>query len=382
MKIGIEAQRILRPNRHGMDVVALELVRNLLAMDRENHYTVYLDRPDRRNELGTWPNLVKRVLRTPSYPLWEQVAVPLELCVHPVDLVHFTSNTAPILCPVPTVITVHDVIYLTHQASLQKGRSLYHRLGWWYRRWNVPRTAPAAASLVTVSSYEKGRLVEALRVDPDRVKVIYNGVGEQFFQRATRGELDATLLALEIQRPFILFLGNRDPKKNTDRALHAWALWRREHPDGPDLVVAELGRDEVEQRLASAGLGDMAGGLVCPGYIPHQRLVHLYQAARLFLYPSLAESFGLPLLEAMASGTPVLSSNTTAIPEIAGDAALLVDPSHTHDIVAGLEQILGSDSLRKDLVSRGLERARGFSWSQNARATLGLYRDLLGSTSH
>ena len=308
MHIGIEAQRVLRPKRHGMDVVALQLIRSLLAADRENQYTVYLDRPDTEDELGTWDNLTKRVLRAPSYPLWEQVALPAELARRPVDLLHLTSNTAPLLSPVPTLITLHDVIFMGPQ--LGRSRSLYQRLGRVYRRWNVPRASRRARQLVTVSSYERERILDTLALPPEQVSVVYNAVGDTF--SPTPAPADAEIRTqLGARDPYLLFLGNHAPKKNTDRVLDAWLRLRRGGSD-VSLVIIELSLSEVRARLQRLGAeaADLEA-VVCPGYVSHPQLAALYRGASAFLYPSLAESFGLPILEAMASGTPTITSNCT-----------------------------------------------------------------------
>lgn len=371
LHIGIEAQRVLRPKRHGMDVVALQLIRHLLAVDRENTYTVYLDREDVHDELGTWPNLTKRVVRVPSYPLWEQIGLPLAMWRDGVDLAHFTSSTGPLLWRGRSVVTLHDVIFM--KPPFSASGTWYQRLGAVYRRLVVPTVAQRASAVITVSHYEKDQILAALPLAEQAVRVVHNGVGGPFLQD---GDAPCAIAGGPVvPERYFLFLGNEAPKKNTRRVLQAWADTVRGAPEAPDLVVVELTAERIGQLLAELGAADLAPRVHCPGYVRHDGLRALYAGAEAFLYPSLVESFGLPVLEAMACGTPVITSNVTSMPEVAADAALLVDPTDHEALARAMQELMASAALRNDLRDRGLRRARTFSWSEVAARTATVYRE-------
>ena len=358
-RIGIEAQRVLRDKRHGMDIVALQLIRHLLAHDRNNTYFVYLDREDVHDELGSWPNLVKRVVRWPTYPLWEQVGLPLAMAQDRIDLAHFTSSTGPLLWGGKSVVTLHDVIFM--KPGLSTEGTWYQRLGAVYRRWVVPTVARQASAVITVSHYEKDQILAALPLGDGSVRVVHNGVGAPFL-----GGSPTRTDPVDAPQRYFLFLGNEAPKKNTRRVLAAWVHRVRQDPSTPDLVVVELSHARVRQLLADLGAAPFAHRVHCPGYVSHDGLRDLYAGAMAFLYPSLVESFGLPVLEAMACGAPVITSNVTSMPEVAADAALLVDPQSESDLAQAMHAIVASAALRDQLRERGLERAKAFSWATSA----------------
>lgn len=378
MRIGIEAQRVLRPNRHGMDVVALNLIHALLSRDRDNEYIVYIDRPDTDNVLGEWENLSKRVVRAPGYPLWEQLALPLAARQDRLDVLHLTSNTAPVVAPTCTVVTLHDVIFLKDTDPQAGQGSWYQRLGRVYRRWNVPRTAPRADRLLTVSDYERHQINAAIPDSAGRVGVVYNGVGEVFWRERSAAEVAAACQAHGAPERFVLFLGNTAPKKNTDRVLAAWCRAREAGLALP-LVITDLSEAEIDRRLQRVDGLAHRDHIVAPGYVPQEALACLYRQATVFLYPSLAESFGMPILEAMACGAPVITSATTAMPEIAGDAAVLVDPVDVGAMASALVALVADDARCRQLARRGAERAAGFRWDSAAQAVLATYRDVVAA---
>lgn len=373
MRIGIEAQRALRPDRHGMDVVALETIRALLRQPTAHTWVVFVDRPDTEGLLGAAPNLEVVVVRAPSYPLWEQIALPLAARRARVDLLHCTANTAPLRAGVPIVLTLHDVIFLTADAEIAGRRSLYQELGWWYRRAVVPRVAPRAAAVGTVSAYERGRVAAALGLPVAGIDVVYNGVGAAFRVAPDPVAAAALRARLGLRRPYLLFLGNTDPKKNSERVVRAWARARARLPDGPDLVVADLPQRRLDAWLDAEGARTLRPALHTPGYVPQHELVHLYDGAVGVLYPSLAESFGLPMVEAMARGRAVVTADATALPEIAGGAADLVDPTDLDALTDAIVRLCADPAHRAALEARGPARAAAFDWDRSARTWLSVY---------
>lgn len=370
MKIAIEAQRIFRPNKHGMDFVALETLRCLQRIDTRNEYFVFVS-PGSDRCLAESDNLHIIEVTTPSYPLWEQVGLPRAVRRVAPDLLHCTSNTAPVWCAAPLVLTLHDIIFLERQQAANK--SLYQKMGRLYRRLVVPRILDKCEKIVTVSEFERQRILSSLGLDPERLVAIHNGYNPCFrplddFRETTRRYLP--------EERYLFFLGNTDPKKNTAGTLRAYAAYVRRSAAPLPLLVADLKAEAADALLRENGIEEVRDWLRLPGYIPNSDLPAIYNGASVFLYTSLRESFGIPLLEAMACGTPVVTSNTSAIPEVAGEGAILVDPLDADAIADVLLRLETDAEFRAAQCAYGLERVKRFSWEATARSLLALYESL------
>ena len=373
MKIAIEAQRIFRRNKHGMDFVALESIRCLQELDHENEYFI-LVAPGEDRCLEATDNFHIVELRCPSYPLWEQVALPRALRRIRPDLLHCTSNTAPLHCAgTRLVVTLHDIIFLERQAG--RNSSLYQQMGRIYRRLVVPRILRRCSRIVTVSAFERDRIRTALGLREEAVVAIHNGYNPRFrvLDKAACRVVTARYLA---EGGYLLFLGNTDPKKNTAGTLRAYAAYLRLSATPRPLLIADLQGEEVEALLERLDLERIRPMLRIVGYIPHADLPAIYNGAFAFLYTSLRESFGIPILEAMACGTPVITSDTSAIPEIAGRGAMLVDPTNPDEIAARLVALESDEDIRRGQIAYGLHRVGSFSWKRTAEQLLSLYRKI------
>lgn len=372
MNIGIEAQRLLRPHKHGMDIVALELLRALDELDTPHTFHA-LVRPDEDRACLDGLRRV-RVVEVPGYHYvhWEQVQLPRVARRLGLDLLHCTANTAPLRCPVPYVLTLHDVIFMD---TGPVGGTRYQRWGNAYRRWLVPRLVRRAAHIATVSKDERGRIVRTLGLPESNVEVIYNGVSSRFGAVPTDLERAAVRVRLGLRGPYVLLLGNAEPRKNVPRALEAFCQVATERPEWY-LVVTGLPGETIDALLNAAGRHAFRNRIVCPGYLPAELLPAVYAGAGAFLYPSLREGFGLPVLEAMAAGVPVVTSATTATAEVAGDAGYLVDPTQTESIAAGLRNALRDGADRRAKIALGLRRPALFSWQGAARHWLEFYESV------
>ena len=371
MKIAIEAQRIFRPNKHGMDFVALETIRELQKIDHENEYFIFVS-PGPDHCLNDSDNMHIVALRCPSYPLWEQVALPRAVARVRPDLLHCTSNTAPVKCPVPLVLTLHDIIFLEKRQS--SSRSLYQEMGWHYRRLVVPRILSECRKIITVSNFECNRIREALNLPKDRLTAVYNGYSPHFRQMPPAPEIVHKYVPSD---DYLFFLGNTDPKKNTPRVLKAYGLYLRQSKHKRPLLIADLKEEAIDGILSAEGIKEVKPYLSFPGYIPNADLAALYNGAFAFLYPSLRESFGIPMLESMACGTPVIAGNTSAMPEIAGEGALLADPLDENDIARKILLLEEDDTFYQQQVDYGLERVKLFSWRKSAEALLKIYKEII-----
>lgn len=370
MKIAIEAQRIFRSNKHGMDFVALECIRELQKKDHENEYFIFVS-PGEDRCLQESDNLRIIELRCPTYPLWEQVALPHAIAKIKPDLLHCTSNTAPIHCPVPLVLTLHDIIFLEPRQNGNK--SLYQNMGWYYRRLVVPRILPRCRKIITVSHFERNRIREALRLPEEQITAVYNGYSCYFQPK----EETYSVTRKYIQEPeYLFFLGNTDPKKNVPRTLKAYSLYRERAQKPLPLLIADIKEEILDSILREQKIESVRPYISCPGYIPNTDLPDLYSGAFAFLYTSLRESFGIPLLEAMACGTPVITSNTSSMPEVGGPGALLCDPTNAEDIARKLLSLEEDPALYQQQIQYGLQRVKQFSWESTAMDLLSIYKSI------
>lgn len=373
MRIGIEAQRIFRPKKHGMDVVAIELIKNLQQLDHKNEYVIFSRKGVDDNTIVETSNFALDKFSALTYVDWEQFQLPGKLKSRKIDLLHCTANTAPLKCSIPLLLTLHDIIYLENVDF--KGTA-YQNLGNLYRRWLVPKIVNKASLILTVSEFEKQNILERLPSTEGKVQVLYNGVSPQFNNSFSQTQVEELRTEFNLPAQFVMFLGNTAPKKNTLNVIKAYVDLCLKHENKIPLVLLDYKKElviRILEELKQPGLIDM---FIFPGYVPHHKIPLVYNAATLFLYPSLRESFGLPILEAMACGTPVITSSTSSMPEIAGDAALLVDPYKPAELTAAMHKALTNNNLLADLKERGLKRASCFTWKASAEKLLQIYESL------
>lgn len=355
-----------------MDFVVLEMVRQLQQIDKENEYYILVaPGPDRC--LQETANFHVVEVKCPTYPLWEQVALPMAVKRIKPDLLHCTSNTAPICCNVPLVLTLHDIIFL--EPREQKAKSLYQNMGWYYRKWVVPRILSKCRRIITVSQFERDNILSKTHCLPEQVVAVYNGFS-QHFQPVQ--DWQPTVAKYIDTENYFFFLGNTDPKKNTRRVLKAYSLFRQQMPMSagalPKLLVADLKADILRGYCEELGIGSLYGKEIVPsGYIDNRDLPSIYSGAKTFIYTSLRESFGIPLLEGMACGTPVITSNTSALPEVAGEGAVMVDPYDEQAMADVLIRMVSDESYRAEVIAYGLKRCSQFSWRSTAENVRLLY---------
>lgn len=370
MRIGIEAQRIFRKNKHGMDFVVLQEIKELQKMDTPHEYFVFV-KPgvDRCIESSEHVHIIE--VNCPSYPLWEQWALPRAARKAGVDILHCTSNTAPIWCDIPLVLTLHDIIFL--EPRDKKNKSLYQNLGYFYRRWDVPRILKKCRRIITVSDFELGNIKQKLQLPDSQLKMIYNGYNEWFRPIESNKQQYRKYIA---DAGYFFFLGNTDPKKNTERTLVAYAKYLEQSEVKRPLLMADLDQEYLNGIIERNGIEAIRDHIVIPGYIINSDLPYIYNNAFAFLYTSLRESFGIPLLEAMACGTPVITSNTSSMPEIAGHDAILINPESSDDIALKMLQLERDTDFYQRQKTVGLERAKLFSWRKTTENLLRLYEEV------
>ena len=370
MRIGIEAQRIFRQNKHGMDYVVLQEIKELQKMDTENEYFIFVaPGPDRCVESSKNVHVVE--LNCPTYPLWEQWALPRAAKKAGVEMLHCTSNTAPICCDIPLVLTLHDIIFL--EPRDKQNKSLYQNMGWLYRRLVVPRILPKCKRIITVSNFEMENIISKLQIPRERMAMIYNGYNEWFKPVEDTENIYKKYID---EQGYFFFLGNTDPKKNTERTLIAYSRYLEQSDRKRKLLMADIDRQYLNDIITRNYLENIREMIVMPGYIVNTDLPYIYHSAFAFLYTSLRESFGIPLLEAMACGTPVITSDTSSMPEIGGQDAILINPEKPEEIASKMLLLEKDEAYYSQQVDYGKERARLFSWHKTAEQLLRLYESV------
>ena len=353
-----------------MDYVVLQEILQLQQIDRDNEYFLFVKPgPDRCVQSSDNVHVIE--ISTPSYPLWEQWALPRAAKKYGVEILHCTSNTAPIFCSIPLVLTLHDIIFL--EPRDKQNHSLYQNMGWLYRRLVVPRILDKCRRIITVSNFEKDNIIRKLHIPEERMAMIYNGYNEWFRPLTDSEEVYKKYMS---EKGFLFFLGNTDPQKNTERTLIAYSKYLEKSEVKRPLLMADLDRDYLNGIISRNNIDNINGHIFMPGYIPNSDLPYIYNAAFTFLYTSLRESFGIPLLEAMACGTPVITSNTSSMPEIGGLDAILVNPSNQDEIAAMLLKLETDSAFYEKQRQVGLTRAKLFSWRHTAEQLLELYKDI------
>ena len=370
MRIGIEAQRIFRKNKHGMDYVVLEEIKELQKSDTRNEYFVFVA-PGEDRCLHDSKNVHIIEIGSNFYPLWEQFSLPRAVNQLNLDMLHCTSNTAPILCKIPMILTLHDIIFLEPRDKSNK--SLYQNMGWRYRRFVVPRILKKCKRIITVSEFEYNNIISKLHIPEEKMVMIYNGYNEWF-----KPVEDTELIYQQyIEEPgYFFFLGNTDPKKNTERTLIAYSHYLEKSDVKRKLLMADLDHSFMNDIIERNHIENIKDYMVIPGYIKNADLPFIYNNAFAFLYTSLRESFGIPLLEAMACGTPVITSNTSSMPEIGGPEVLMVNPQHAEEITEKMLLLEKDETIYQKQKEIGIRRAQQFSWKYTAEQLLMVYEDV------
>ena len=370
MRIGIEAQRIFRKNKHGMDYVVLEEIRELQKIDTRNEYFVFVA-PGEDKCLEDSKNVHIMEIGGDFYPLWEQVTLLKAANELNLDMLHCTSNTAPIRCKIPLILTLHDIIFLEPRDKTNK--SFYQNMGWFYRRLVVPRILKKCKRIITVSNFERNNILSKLDIPQERITMIYNGYNQWF--RPVEDAYQVYKKYID-SSGYFFFLGNTDPKKNTERTLIAYSKYLEKSDVKRKLLMADLDKTYLNSIIERNHIENILHRIVMPGYIVNKDLPYIYNKAFAFLYTSLRESFGIPLLEAMACGTPVITSNTSSMPEIGGSDAILINPEDPDEIAEKMLQLERDEAFYQQQKEMGPKRAQYFSWQQTAEQLLNLYESV------
>ncbi len=371
MRVGIDA-RIVYYSQAGIGQYVRRLVEGLSQMQTDEEITLLLSRKDR----PTWaPDGRFRLARlwTPCHNRFEQWMLPFEIALARLDLLHSPDFIPPFRRNCKSVITVHDLAFLLYPYLLTSESARYYG--------QIRQAVHSTDHIIAVSESTKQDLMRLLDVPPERVTVVYEAAGPDFRPMADQALVSAVREKYGLPETFLLFVGTLEPRKNLPMLLHALHLVRERRGSVVPLVV--VGRrgwlcEEVFRTTEALKLSDEVHFL---GRIPREDLVRLYNAALCLVFPSMYEGFGLPALEAMACGTPVMASKVASLPEVVADAGLLVAPGDPKAWATAMEEVLDSPELRRELREKGLRRAQGFSVKRMAEETLAVYRRVAGQGS-
>lgn len=371
MKIGIEVQRLFRRRKFGIESSSLELIRTLQQQTTDHQFVIFAKDDEDKKCLLESGNLKIKTLGGKLFADFEQIWLPLAARREHVDILHCTGNTRPYFSPVPVVQTLHDVIFMDR---ISPDDTFYQRFGNHYRRKVVPVVTPRSEMVITVSQYEKDRIVQRLHIDPEKVQVVYNGINEDRFH-ANYGAVSKNSVRKKYGLPgdFILFLGNPATRKNPARVIEAYVNYATGCKKPMALVTPGLPEQYIREKLGKMQYPYTPEQFITPGYIHDADLPVLYGLSTIFLFPSISEGFGMPVIEAMACGAPVITSNISCLPEVAGDAAVLTNPHDTRDIASAIYSLSQHEEMRLRLVDAGFRNARRFSWKKSAESVLGIY---------
>lgn len=372
LRIGIDARDAYAPTPRGVGKALDDAMRELLASDRGARFHLYRDAGRGPDRYSGKPWVREAVLRMRGHrlSLWERVALPTRAAYDRLDLFHAPFPLPFVWLPVPLVVTIHDLIPMIlgdgwPEASVEA-----------YRRLCV-RNAAMARLVVTVSETTKRDLIRCLGLPEAKIRVVYWAPRDEYY-RTVPQEVERVRDAYGLPSAYFLVMGGASPRKNLPRILEAYAALPYETRRGCPLLIGGV-PDSVRHDLESlARSRDAATSVQVRDYLPERDLPPLLAGARALLYLSLYEGFGLPVLEAMAAGTAVLASDRSAIPEVAGEAADYVNPEAPAAITAALRRLAEDERHRLDLVARGRDHARRFTWDRTAAGLVAVYRDAAG----
>jgi len=365
LKIAVDARNLVAESS-GVARYLSNLLRFFHTISNKHEFFIYSHKPI--DEIITNRNYYYQVLK--GHPIiWKQFLLPIIQLKRQYDLLFVPTYSTPYFFPGKVVVTIHDLIFCRHPEWTDKKQALRFAT-------IVRHSAKKADHIIAVSEATKKDILDLTDVPEDKVTVIYEGVDEIFRQLDQHG-LDRIREKHQLRHPFILHVGAIHPRRNISRLIEAFAFLRREKNCQHELrlvgSISDKEASELQYKTQKLGIEDVVH---CHGILSDQDLVGFYNLADVFIYPSLYEGFGLPVLESMACGTPVITSNRSSLPELAGDAAILVDPESVDEIAYAIHELISNRDLRKQLVECGTIRVQKFSWLKTTKQTLKLFEQV------
>lgn len=358
MIIGIDASRTAKQLKTGTETYSTELIKALSKIDRKNEYILYtpLDISDKLPNLGT--NFTQKIL--PFGKFWTQLRLSYEFLYEKPDVFFVPAHTLPLVVPKNSVVTLHDLGF-KHYPELYSSTDLN------YHNWAMGHSVKNVKHIIAISEFTKKDIMKYFTIDPTKISVIYEGYDQDVFKPLKNRN--------NSEKPYILFIGRLEEKKNIVGMIKSYEILRKENKIRHQFILAGspgFGYEKIQSQISSLD-DEIKKDILLPGYVSQEKYVQLLKSADILFFCSFFEGFGLPPLEAMACGVPVVASNRTSIPEICGKAALLVDPEKPFEMAVALSKIINDTGLRKALISKGIARATLFSWEKCAKETLEVF---------
>ena len=364
MRIGVDTHTIAKNYATGCGTYTVELVRALVATDRENEYFLYAATPHPfYQEFSNNPRVTVRTVLSTNPLIRDFWSMPRAIAQDALDVVHL-QHILPPFVRCASVLMVHDLHYVHLHPTL------YTKVHGLLTAWSIRR----AKNVVTGSEFSRQDIADTFSIDSAQICLIPHGVNRRFVPVSDQEMIRAIKHQIGIQQEYILFVGRtEDPRKNLMTLVEAYGILKSQGNTSVQLVLAGrqgAGTELIRQHVRELGL---EADVIMPGIVAGEDLPALLSGASVFVFASSFEGFGLPVLEAMACGVPVITSNVSSLPEVAGDAAFMVTPRRVDELVQSLRVVLHDETLRQDMRKRGLRRAALFSWEQTARQTLAVY---------
>lgn len=367
MRIGIDLHTLTNLMQ-GSRTYIYNLVKSLLGLDNSNEYFLYFpNTATDPNILFRQSNAHSRIIFPSSRFIRLPFSFPLKLAADRIDAFH-CQYMAPPICPCPYLISLHDIIHETSPQFYPPGlRFLMHHF--------YPTSARRAAKILTISQYSKGQIAEIYKIPEDRIVVTYVGVSDDFRPIPDQEKIKRVAERYGISGEYILFVGRIEPRKNLGTLIDAYYLLKRGRCIDHRLVIAGMQDPLFRDFHNSISAKAAESRVVFTGGVAEDDLPYLYNGADLFVYPSFAEGFGLPVLEAMACGVPVIASNATALPEAVGDAGIMVPPENPEMFAEAMRRVLSDPELKEAMRHKGLQRVKLFTWRKTAEKVLEAYAE-------
>lgn len=371
MRIGINALYLLPGRVGGTEIYIKNLVRELAKRDSENEYVIFVNRESVGVFDGIAPSfeIVECPVRASSRPLrilWEQVVLPFQAKRRKMDILFSAGMTSPFVCPVPSIVVIYDLQHINQPENFPP---VYR----FFLNAIIYLSAKTSDAIVVISGRVKEDVVKHYGIPPERVHVVYIGMDPDFFLRAVPEKILAVRKKYSLPERFIFYPASSLPHKNHKRLLDALKILKDAGEDVKLLLTGarDYGYGEVEKKIKELGLEK---DVVFLGWLPYEDIPAIYSASEALVYPSLHEGFGIPIVEAMATGTPVVCSRIEPLGEVASDAAIFVDPYDPKKIADAVMTALNNGAAREDLIKKGLERAKEFTWEKTAGNTLKIFK--------
>ncbi|MEI6596709.1 MAG: glycosyltransferase family 1 protein [bacterium] len=418
MIIGIDASRANRKFKGGTEWYSYYLIRELARIDSKNQYILYSDKPlvggladltienydavpGKINSRGwqeiksPFGNFRVKILKWPLNYFWTQIRLSYEMLIHRPDILFVPAHTLPIIHPKKSIVTIHDIGF-ERQAKLYSSDKIGPAGGLTcgifnffaklftsekfqlnvvdHHSWSTKFALKHAQVIIAVSNFTKREMVEFYQADAEKIKVVYNGFNNKLYRPIKDAEkIEQVLNKYGVKAPYIFYAGRLEKKKNTAKLVQAYAIMKQKHKNIKHSLVlvgkAGLGFDEVKYVIEEFNLNE---DVIITGWIPEADMPYIYNGAALFVFPSLYEGFGIPLLEAMASGVPIAAAITASIPEVVKKSALFFDPENNDEMAEKMAKILLDERLAGELINSGFERIKDFSLTKCAQETLAL----------